>query len=455
MKSKRLISFLLAAFSVLLVSSALTTFFPGGQSNGAGSKAFLSGSVLAKEVKHKAKNVVYLTCITPQQSGYISMQRVVQKYQKEVNPNFKMDIQYIADKPAYLQKVKTLIASNEAPDMFNIDTDPYANALLKQGILKNLNPVMKEYQLKEVFLPAPLSWGRTSNGVQIALPIDYSIEVFWYNKKMFADAGVTPPKTFAEFLDVCAKLQAKNYTPISISGKEQWTILRYLLFLTYRYGDNKFLLDLARGKQKMSGRIGMQAAQFVSDLGTKGYFQPGFASTDYTGALNYFLGGKAAMYYMGTWDLPFFQDDKLNEKMKGNVDYFALPSVNKGRPVGKVNFAAMTTMPIGFAADKFDQETKEFINFYAHNIGEASDGMAFSCNTSGKLPNNAELTKKIAKDMKTSTGSIKLFDIELDPVTNALIGKEAVSLALGNITPKEFAARVDASIQENAPNFFK
>ena len=56
--------------------------------------------------------------------------------------------------------------------------------------------------------------------------------------------------------------------------------------------------------------------------------------------------------------------------------------------------------------------------------------------------------------MQNSTGSIKLFDIELDPATNELIGKEVVSLALGDITVDEFCKRVDASIAENASSYF-
>ncbi len=403
---------------------------------------------------HPIKNMVYLTCITPQQSGYISMERVVEKYQKEVNPNFTMDIQFIADKPAYLQKLKTLVASDEMPDMFNIDTDPYAITLLKEGLVQDLNPVIEKYQLDDVFLAAPLSWGRTSDGVQIGLPLDYSIEVFWYNKKMFEVAGVEEPKTFQEFLDVCASLKENSLTPISVSGKEAWPILRYLLCQTYRNGGNEFLQDLARGKQKMDSGVGMKAAQFVQELGTKGYFQTGFASMDYTAALDYFLGGNAAMYYMGTWDLPFFQNDKLSDDMKDNIGYFLMPTLDEGSPVGTADFVANSAMPIGFATDKFDAETERFIEFYANNISEALDGLAFSCAKNGKLPNDSELTKELAADMEKSTGSINLFDIELDPATNELIGKEAVSLALGDITPEEFAKHIDASVEENAPNFF-
>lgn len=399
------------------------------------------------------KKMTYITCITPQQSGYISMENIVKMYQEQVNPNFSMDIQYIADKPAYLQKIKTLVASNETPDMFNLDTDPYAIKLLDQGIVVDLNETMDKYGLKDVFLPAPLGWGTAKDGRQIAMPIDFSIEVFWYNKKMFEEADVTIPTTHAEFLDACEKLKNAGFTPISVSGKDNWQILRYLLMVTYRYGENDFLYDLAQGKQKMDSEIGREAAAFVQELGTK-YFQSGFASTDYTGASNYFTGGNAAMHYIGTWDLPFMQDDQLSDDMKGNIGYFLLPTVDEGEPVGKSNFISNSTMPIAFGADKFDAETERFIEFYANHISEATNGLAFSPAENGTLPNETELTKAIYEDMQNSTGSIKLFDIELDPATNELIGKEVVSLALGDITVEEFCSRVDASVAENAAAYF-
>ena len=407
----------------------------------------------ASETDTPEKKMTYITCITPQQSGYISMENIVKMYQEQVNPNFSMDIQYIADKPAYLQKIKTLVASNETPDMFNLDTDPYAIKLLDQGIVVDLNETMDKYGLKDVFLPAPLGWGTAKDGRQIAMPIDFSIEVFWYNKRMFEEAGVTIPTTHSEFLETCEKLKNAGFTPISVSGKDNWQILRYLLMVTYRYGENDFLYDLAQGKQKMDSEIGRDAAAFVQELGTK-YFQSGFASTDYTGASNYFTGGNAAMHYIGTWDLPFMQDDQLGDDMKGNIGYFLLPTVDEGEPVGKSNFISNSTMPIAFGADRFDAETERFIEFYANHISEAISGLAFSPAVNGTLPNETELTKSIYEDMQNSTGSIKLFDIELDPATNELIGKEVVSLALGDITVEEFCSRVDASVAENAASYF-
>lgn len=406
----------------------------------------------AQETDSVEKSVVYLTTITPDQSAYQAMEEIVAAYNEEVNPLFSMEMQYIADKPSYLQKVKTLAASGELPDMFNVDADPYANILLENGLIQDITSVIEDNGLDEVFLAAPLAWGRTSDGVQIAIPIDYSIEVFWYNKAMFAEAGVEIPTTFDEFLAACQTLKDAGFTPISVSGKEQWTLLRYIDMVTYKYGDNQYLFDLARNKVSFSDEIGTKGAQFLADLGQ--YFQVGFASTDYTGALEYFTGGNAAMYYMGTWDLSYFMNENLSEEMQDNIGYFLLPTVNEGdEEVGKATFAACSTMPIGFGAANFDEEMERFIVYYANNISRFTTG-AFSCAVGGTTPYDCELANNIAADMETSVGAINLYDVELDPTTNELIGNLAVSLALGDITVEDFTAQVDASIDENYADYF-
>ena len=193
----------------------------------------IAGSAIgvnAEALEPVEKSVVYLTTITPEQAGYKAMEALVAAYQEEVNPGFTMDIQYVADKPSYLQKVKTYAASDELPDMFNVDADAYTNILLENGLIQDITPVIEENGLDEIFLAAPLAWGRTSDGVQIAIPIDYSIEVFWYNKAIFEDAGIEIPKTFDEFLDICEQygcipqLDTKNLNSFD-SVKELYQIL--------------------------------------------------------------------------------------------------------------------------------------------------------------------------------------------------------------------------------------
>ena len=422
---------------------------------GSGITGFAQETETEQIQEHPAKDVTYLTVFTPQQSCYMNMEDIVKKYQEEVNPNFNVDFQYVPDRAAYLQKLKILVSSNEVPDMWNIDTDPYAISLLEKGYVQELTPTIEKYGLQDVFQEAPLAWGRTRDGAQIGIPNDFQIEVFWYNTELFEKAGVEPPENWDEFMDVCAKLKESGTVPIATSGLEAPVLLRLPLLYMYRYGGNDFLLDLARGKQKMNSEVGLKAAQFLADLGTKGYFQESFASYDYTTSRDYFLSGKAAMYFIGTGDFAKFVSDDLSEDVKGKIDYFKIPKVNEGETqVGNLDFISNSSTPIGFSAASFDEEMESFINFYAHNIGEVCEGRSFPCVKDGKAPSDDPLAEKLSEDMAQADGVINLPDLELDPTTNELFGSEAVSLCLGAITPEEFAEEIDASIEANAADYF-
>ena len=46
----------------------------------------------------------------------------------------------------------------------------------------------------------------------------------------------------------------------------------------------------------------------LSDLGTKGYFEPGFASVDFTSACNLFFGGSGAIFYTGSGQISLAEE---------------------------------------------------------------------------------------------------------------------------------------------------
>ena len=57
-------------------------------------------------------------------------------------------------------------------------------------------------------------------------------------------------------------------------------MLRVLEWTTFRLEGNQYLLDCARGIRKYSEPTGMQAAQFLYDLGANGYLHENFAAAD-------------------------------------------------------------------------------------------------------------------------------------------------------------------------------
>lgn len=159
------------------------------------------------------------------------------------------------------------------------------------------------------------------------------------------------------------------------------------------------------------------------------------------------------MFYIGTWELNSFQDENLNENMKGNVDYFTLPVI-EGGATGENQYIAHGGTPFAFGKPNFDETTEDFLVYFANNYGKYVSEYVFAPEKGYDVPGDTELTKKVAKDLEIEEGAVRLIDVDTDPTTNEVLNKEIVSLALGEITVEEFCRRIDEAIAKNAPSYF-
>jgi ABC-type glycerol-3-phosphate transport system substrate-binding protein len=131
-----------------------------------------------------------------------------------------------------------------------------------------------------------------------------TIPVVYYNKKLFAEAGVTqPPATYAQLLDTAAKLKAKGITPFVVGGVHDALGPTFAGILgTEVYAKNpNWMHDRRAGTAKFCDTEFKAGAAKLADLAAKGYIDKRDVSRDYAATQAAFLGGKGAMYAMGNW----------------------------------------------------------------------------------------------------------------------------------------------------------
>ncbi|MBI0293447.1 extracellular solute-binding protein [Streptomyces sp. PRKS01-29] len=129
----------------------------------------------------------------------------------------------------------------------------------------------------------------------------------YYNKKLFARAGITdPPRTYAELLATAAKLKAKDINPFVVGGggKDAFAAAYPWIALVgadvYRERPD-FLVRRRAGEARFSDPLFVRATQKLADLVKKGYIDKAGLSRDYPSTEKAFLDGKGAMYPMGSW----------------------------------------------------------------------------------------------------------------------------------------------------------
>ena len=121
----------------------------------------------------------------------------------------KVDLQVI-DWNSIDQQVSTMIQNNQPPDVLNLNS---FSSYAKDGLLYAADEVLSP-KTKEDFLDA-FARGGEYQGTLYGFPILASARAFFYNKDLFAKAGVAaPPTTWDEFVQTATKMQALGHGTI-------------------------------------------------------------------------------------------------------------------------------------------------------------------------------------------------------------------------------------------------
>lgn len=375
-----------------------------------------------------------------------TIREIADQYSKEHGGKWVLEVETTADRPSYLQKLKTLIAGGNMPDIIDIDADPYCQTLVDAGLLVNVKDYLVDEGKYDDFHEIALRYQEFTDGTMYTLPLEYHIEMIWYNKKIFDQYGLSVPKTMDEWFNVCETLKANGVTPISVDGVDRWPVLRYLAMIPFRYTGNQYIIDLRDGKVSMGDEMGRQAIEFIQEIGQ--YFNDGFAATDYATAQGMFLDGKSAMYYIGDWE----QNAMLEKYNAGEIDYFLLPMID-GANTTSNEYCANSGIGMAFNTKTFDAKTKDFINYVIENYGRLYAAKQQMSPIKAELPADVEFTdlyKRIAKDMDDfGTNFLKPWDCYLDSATNTVLQDNLLLLASGDMSADQFIALVDNSIKNN------
>jgi multiple sugar transport system substrate-binding protein len=188
-----------------------------------------------------------------------------------------------------------------------------------------------------------------------------TIPPVYYNKKMFADAGITtPPTTWAQLLDASAKLKDKGLTPFTVGGGKDGFASSMLLAGVVSvdlYGKNPNWLSQRReDKVKFADPDFQAALGKFAELADKEYIDKTSVSRDYAATEQAFLDGKSAMYPMGNW----FAANADSKKPAFDIGVFNFPTSD-----GKLVVPAYTGggMIVSANAKKLDAAKKFALAF--------------------------------------------------------------------------------------------
>lgn len=170
------------------------------------------------------------------------------------------------------------------------------------------------------------------DGKTYALPFNMGLVGFFYNKDLFAQAGITTaPTTLADLNTDIGKLKAKGITPLSVGAKDKWPLAHYYYYFSVREC-SQTALQSAMSSMKFSDPCFIKAGKDLQAFAKTNPFNKGYlttpAQTGATSASGLLATGKVAMELAGQWEPGVMQGLTADHKGLGDkTGWFTFPTV--------------------------------------------------------------------------------------------------------------------------------
>jgi raffinose/stachyose/melibiose transport system substrate-binding protein len=360
-------------------------------------------------------------------------------------PNITVDFQTTVD-TEYETKLTTALRAGKGPDIAQLKAYGELQPLTDAGYLVPLDD--KLAGLKD-FYPQALDGARSvkdkkTYGVPYAMP---DMGVF-YNKKIFADNGISVPKTYSEFIDACKKLKAAGVTPIAAGGASgsAWALeIMVGVVGPNIYGGDAFWNDIESGKAKFTDPRFVAVLQRLQDMYP--YYSPGTEGVDYTTATQQFINGQAAMFMGGAWENGSFKAQ--NKDL--SFDIFSFPPDKAGDPAITSSFADGSYGAI--AGSKNQDAALKLLDFMTTTEWAQmfADYLGWPLARPGVTPNDPVL-QSLIKMQEHQTPYLTLVGFRWQtPTASEIIQADIANVMAGKMTPAALAQKV----QDGVSTWFK
>jgi multiple sugar transport system substrate-binding protein len=244
-------------------------------------------------------------------------------------------------------QIQTLVQNHNYPDITEGD---YFSAYAQQGLLYPASGVLSN---PKNLLPVFAKQG-TYNGVQYGMPFTTSSRTLFYNKKLFAQAGISsPPTTWADVEADAAKIKATGAIGFGLPlGPEEAEAESLLWFL----GDGGNYLN-SQGKWDINSPQNVAAYTFLKGLVSAGDTEPHPGTQDRTPLWEQFAQGKIGMINGSPALIPIIQ--------KGGVlkpsDWASVAIAGKNGPL--TDTLGVCDNVAAFKPNGHEAQIKKFLDF--------------------------------------------------------------------------------------------
>lgn len=358
------------------------------------------------------------------------------------NPNVDI-VASVRENEAFKAALTANLAAGDAPDLFQSWGVGTLKEQVDAGFVRPIDDLIGDWE-------DTVSAGARSlyniDGSQYAIPFDQGMVGFWYNKDLFAAAGIDEfPTTWSGLLDAVQALKDSGVIPITIGQGEKWPGHFWFAYLALRNcGFEELAATEADGNWNRECIV--KAGQDLQDLVDLEPFQPDFLASTYgdaTGSPAWLGNGEAAMELMGHWAANnYVQFSASGEGIGDALAFTSFPEVEGGAGTITDAFGGGNGFAVGIDAP---DEAIDFLRYISSlevqsHLAEAGRLLPVTIGASDSVvdPNLQTLSGILAD----STSVTLYLDQALPPAVGEAINDSVAELFGGAATPEEVATAI-------------
>lgn len=289
----------------------------------------------------------------------------------ELYPNIEVKINLISDVPTTIKSKLDVIAMGGGEmDIWPL-TDGSQFTEIKRGLVKNVNDYIKKDNLDMRKCFGTSAKSAYFNGNYYGLPYRASVQMIFYNKDMFDEAGIAYPTddwTYSDFYNIAKKLTkgGKNSGDRTIYGFMQ----NWFMITGGRPGDRQMPFYDSNGLSSFSDQpYWEKTLMLLKKMQDEGISMPleNVKARDTYSSIE-LLNGKTAMTWGASWVIRDMKDKK-SFPTNARIGCVLPPRVDSDTE--NIQQTTLLESILGIPeTSKYPKEAWEFIKFYVENGSE-------------------------------------------------------------------------------------
>lgn len=368
-----------------------------------------------------------------------SVKKVIADFEAQY-PNIKIKVD-TTENEAYKTKIKASAAANELPDLFSTWGGGFSKPFIEANRVLAIDEYLND-GTKDKLVNGALA-NVTYNDKVYGLTFGLSCGAFFVNKELFEQNNIKIPETYTELITAVKAFKALGITPMSVSGKDVWTIAMYFDAMALKAAGNEKIVGTLTKKGSFKDPEFLNAATKFAELVSLGAFPEGAAGLSKDESDIPFLEGKVPMLFNGSWTAgTVYRDDS---KIKDKIIPMGFPVFEDGKG-NKNQFTGGAVDAIMINADtKHKEEAVLFQKYFCENMARETylaGAYLPAWKVSVDETNINPVTVDLAKLTSEAEGFTLWWDTLLEGQDTQVYLNSLQELLLGGITPEEFVDKL-------------